>query len=145
MRILAMDVGDRRIGMAISDELGWTAQGINTLERRNQEYDMEQIANTIKLYDPIKLIIGLPRNMNGSIGPQEKKVKKFGDLLSKKVFHGDIVYWDERLTSVMADRIMLEADMSRKRRKTNVDMMSAVIILQSYLDYLSNQKDEKGV
>ncbi len=140
MRILAMDVGDKRIGMAISDVMGWTAQGIETLERKNLKYDMEQIAKTIALYNPEKLVLGLPRNMNGTIGPQGQKVKEFGQQLKSEVFQGEIVYWDERLTSVFANRIMIDADISRKKRKKSVDRMAAVFILQSYLDYLSNQR-----
>lgn len=139
MRILAMDVGDRRIGMAVSDVMGWTAQGIDTLERKNKKYDKEQIAKTIDLYHPEKLVLGLPRNMNGTIGPQGEKVKAFGDFIKKEVYQGEIIYWDERLTSVLANRIMIDADVSRKRRKDKVDMMAAIFILQSYLDYINKQ------
>ena len=140
MRILAMDVGDRRIGMAVSDIMGWTAQGIETLERRNDKYDKEKIAKAIDLYNPEKIVLGLPRNMNGTIGPQGEKVKEFGQLLKEEVYKGEIIYWDERLTSVLANRIMIDADLSRRKRKKNVDMMAAVFILQSYLDYINNQK-----
>ncbi|NLI60547.1 MAG: Holliday junction resolvase RuvX [Clostridiales bacterium] len=140
MRILAMDVGDRRIGMAVSDIMGWTAQGIETLERRNDKYDIEKIAKAIDLYNPEKIVLGLPRNMNGTIGPQGEKVKEFGQLLKEEVYKGEIIYWDERLTSVLANRIMIDADLSRRKRKKNVDMMAAVFILQSYLDYINNQK-----
>ena len=140
MRILAMDVGDRRIGMAVSDIMGWTAQGIETLERRNDKYDKEKIAKAIDLYNPEKIVLGLPRNMNGTIGPQGEKVKEFGQLLKEEVYKGEIIYWDERLTSVLANRVMIDADLSRRKRKKNVDMMAAVFILQSYLDYINNQK-----
>ena len=139
MRILAMDVGDRRIGMAVSDIMGWTAQGIDTLERKSQKYDMEQIATTIDLDNPEKLVLGLPRNMNGTIGPQGEKVKEFGNLLKKEVYQGEMIYWDERLTSVLANRIMIDADVSRKRRKQSVDRMAAIFILQSYLDFINSQ------
>lgn len=142
MRILAMDVGDRRIGMAVSDMMGWTAQGIDTLERKGRKYDMEQIGKVITQYNPGKLVLGLPKNMNGTIGPQGEKVKEFGKLLKSQVYQGEIVYWDERLTSVLANRIMINADVSRKKRKENVDRMAAIFILQSYLDFINNQ--EKG-
>ena len=79
--------------------------------------------------------------MNGTIGPQGQKVKEFGELLKSEIYKGEIIYWDERLTSVMANRIMLDADISRAKRKKNVDMMAAVFILQSYLDFINNQKE----
>lgn len=141
MRILAMDVGDRRVGMAISDPMGWTAQGIETLERKNNKQDMEQIAKLIKRYNPEKIVIGLPKNMNGSIGPQGQKVKEFAELLKSEVYKGEIIFWDERLTSVMANRLMIDADVSRAKRKKKVDKMAAVFILQSYLDFINNQKE----
>lgn len=141
MRILAMDVGNRRVGMAISDPMGWTAQGIETLERKNNKQDMEQIAKLIKRYNPEKIVIGLPKNMNGSIGPQGQKVKEFAELLKSEVYKGEIIFWDERLTSVMANRLMIDADVSRAKRKKKVDKMAAVFILQSYLDFINNQKE----
>ncbi len=136
-----MDVGDRRVGMAISDPMGWTAQGIETLERKNNKQDMEQIAKLIKRYNPEKIVIGLPKNMNGSIGPQGQKVKEFAELLKSEVYKGEIIFWDERLTSVMANRLMIDADVSRAKRKKKVDKMAAVFILQSYLDFINNQKE----
>ena len=142
MRILAMDVGDKRIGMAVSDEMGWTAQGIETLERKVESEDLERIREIIKYYSPEKIVIGLPKNMNGTLGFQGEKVKEFGELLKSKVFSGEIIYWDERLTTAHAHRVMLEGDMSRRKRKKKVDKIAAVFILQSYLDYLNNQKKE---
>ncbi len=136
-----MDVGNRRVGMAISDPMGWTAQGIETLERKNNKQDMEQIAKLIKRYNPEKIVIGLPKNMNGSIGPQGQKVKEFAELLKSEVYKGEIIFWDERLTSVMANRLMIDADVSRAKRKKKVDKMAAVFILQSYLDFINNQKE----
>jgi len=141
LRILAMDVGDKRIGMAISDQMGWTAQGIDTLERKSEEEDLEKIQDVIKHYSPEKIVIGLPKNMDGSLGFQGEKVKEFGELIAK-VFPGEIIYWDERLTTVYAHRILIEGDMSRRKRKKKVDKIAAVFILQSYLDYLNNQKKE---
>ncbi|NLJ67172.1 MAG: Holliday junction resolvase RuvX [Clostridiales bacterium] len=140
MRILAMDVGDRRIGMAISDSLGLMAHGIETLVRKGEKHDMERIGQIIDIYKPDKMVLGLPINMNGTIGPQSEKVKKFGDLIKEHGFTGDIIYWDERLTSMQANRIMIDADVSRKKRKENVDMMAAIFILQGYLDFTNNKK-----
>ena len=136
-----MDVGDKRIGMAISDQMGWTAQGIDTLERKSEEEDLEKIQDVIKHYSPEKIVIGLPKNMDGSLGFQGEKVKEFGELIAK-VFPGEIIYWDERLTTVYAHRILIEGDMSRRKRKKKVDKIAAVFILQSYLDYLNNQRKE---
>lgn len=135
-----MDVGDRRIGMAVSDVMGWTAQGIDTLERRGQAYDMEYIGKLIAQYNPEKLVLGLPKNMNGTIGPQGEKVREFGELIKSKLYKGEIIYWDERLTSVQANRVMIDADISRKGRKHRVDRMAAVFILQSYLDFIGNKE-----
>lgn len=138
MRILSMDVGDKRIGMAISDSLGWTAQGIDTLERGNIQSDKGYIQNILNKYTPEKIVIGLPLNMNGSLGPQGEKVKSFANQL-QEYYSGEIVFWDERLTSVSAHKTMIQADMSRKKRKQRVDQLAAVLILQSYLDYLNRK------
>jgi putative Holliday junction resolvase len=136
LRILSLDVGDRRIGMAISDVLGWTAQGIDTLERKNDHEDIEKIKRIFELYKPERIVIGLPRNMNGTLGPQGEKVIKFGDFLKKKI-NTEIVYWDERLSTVSAHKALIEGDVSRKKRKKHVDRLAAVFILQSYLDYIN--------
>ena len=133
-----MDVGDKRIGMAVSDALGWTAQGIDTLVRRSNQYDKEFVKNILEQYQPQKIVVGLPKNMNGSLGPQGEKVKAFADKL-QDYYNGEIVFWDERLTTVSAHKAMIEADMSRKKRKQRVDQVAAVLILQSYLDYLNRK------
>jgi len=138
LKILSMDVGDRRIGMAVSDDLGYTAQGIATLMRRSSQYDLEQIKKTVDQYRPDCIVMGLPKNMNGTLGFQGEKVKQFAEEL-KSVLQQKIVFWDERLTTVSAHRAMLEADMSRKKRRERVDQIAAVLILQSYLD-CQNQK-----
>ncbi|MGI6538759.1 MAG: Holliday junction resolvase RuvX [Caldicoprobacterales bacterium] len=136
MRILSMDIGDKRIGMAVSDAMGWTAQGILTLERRSMNSDMEQIERIINKYQVERIVIGLPKNMDGTIGLQGEKIKVFAESLRKR-FSKEIVFWDERLTTVSAHKVMLEADLSRKKRKERVDQIAAVLILQSYLDYLN--------
>lgn len=133
-----MDVGDKRIGMAISDVMGWTAQGIPTLERRNKKYDLEFIRNVIEEYQPERIVVGLPKNMNGSIGPQGEKVKAFAENL-KEHFKQEILFWDERLSTVSAHKVMIQGDVSRKKRKERVDQVAAVLILQNYLDYLSQR------
>lgn len=138
MRILSMDVGDKRIGMAISDALGWTAQGIDTLVRRYNKSDQEFIQNILDKYTPKKIVVGLPKNMNGTLGPQGEKVKLFANQL-REYYSGEIVFWDERLTTVAAHKTMIEADVSRKKRKQKVDQLAAVLILQSYLDYFNRK------
>lgn len=138
MRILSMDVGDKRIGLAISDALGWTAQGIETLERRGIKYDLDKLQEIVKEHKPQHIVVGLPKNMNGSIGPQGEKVKEFAENI-KSHLDLEIVYWDERLTTVSANKMMIEADVSRQKRKKKVDQIAAVLILQSYLDYINRK------
>lgn len=138
MKILSMDVGDRRIGMAVSDALGWTAQGIPTLERRSNQYDLDKIREVLEEYKPECIIVGLPKNMNGTLGPQGEKVMAFAEKLKIR-FGLPVEYWDERLTTVSAHKAMIEADMSRQKRKKRVDQIAAVLILQSYLDYLNRE------
>jgi putative Holliday junction resolvase len=138
LKILSMDVGDRRIGMAVSDALGWTAQGIPTLERRSIRHDLEKIQEVLEQHKPDYILVGLPKNMNGTLGPQGEKVMAFAEKLKSR-FNLQVEYWDERLTTVSAHKAMIEADLSRKKRKTRVDQIAAVLILQSYLDYLNRK------
>ncbi len=141
MRILSMDVGDRRIGLAVSDPLGWTAQGLETLQRRSLDADLLYIHELVLKYAPEKIVIGLPKNMNNSIGPQGEKVLEFGEVL-KQQLEPEIVFWDERLSSVAAHRVMIAGDVRRDKRKQRVDQLAAVIILQNYLDFIQNKKEE---
>lgn len=141
MRILALDVGDRHVGVAVSDPLGIMANAVKTFERSSKSADMAEVKSLVQKYSPHKLVLGLPKNMNGTIGPQAKKVLKFGQLIEDHI-DIDVIYWDERLTTVSADRAMLEGDLSRKKRKEIVDKIAAVFILQGYLDYERNKKEE---
>lgn len=134
MRIIGLDVGDRRIGIAISDELGITAQGLEVIETSGNGKDIERILELIKKYNATQVVLGLPVNMNGTIGPRGELTKKFGDKL-KKFTDVTIDYWDERLTTVVAEKALIEADLSRKKRKGVIDKLAAVLILQNYLDY----------
>ncbi len=136
MRILGLDVGDRTIGVAISDPLGFTAQGITTIRRKSLEMDIEKIKEICNEYQVETIISGLPKNMNGTIGEQAEKVQKFCADLSEHV-DIEIKFWDERLTTIAAHRVMIEADMSRKKRKGLVDKIAATYILQGYLDRIS--------
>lgn len=133
-RILALDVGDKRIGIAVSDPLGFTAQGIETFHRTGDETaDAAYILSVAEKYKPVKLLFGMPRNMNGTYGPQAEKVKAFADTILAD-WDGEHMFYDERLTTVSAERILVDADMSRKKRRQVVDKLAAVVILQGYLD-----------
>ena len=134
MRILSLDVGDKRIGVAVSDELGITAQGIGVIENTGNGKDIESIRKFVDDYNVNKVVIGLPKNMNGTLGPRGEVTKKFGAKL-EKLIDIPIVYWDERLTTVIAEKTLIEADISRKKRKGVVDKLAAVLILQNYLDF----------
>ena len=133
MRVLGLDVGDRTIGVAVSDPLGFTAQGITTIRRKSIETDIAQIVDICSQYNVETIVSGLPKNMNGTIGEQAQKVQSFCEVL-KETVNIEIKFWDERLTTVAAHRVMLEADMSRKKRKSIVDKIAATYILQGYLD-----------
>ena len=132
-RTAALDVGERTIGIAVSDLLGITAQGLDTVRRSNIETDLEHVIKVIKDYDVNLVVIGLPKNMNNTLGPSADRAKEFGDELSKRI-DIEIKYWDERLTTVSAQRTLLEGDVSRKKRKQVVDKIAAVMILQNYMD-----------
>ena len=138
LRILAFDIGEKRIGVAVSDPLGITAQGIETYHRTE---DLEQdVAHLIKLangYKPVKIVFGLPRNMDGSYGFQAQITREFADAVLAK-WDGDHAFQDERLTTASARRVLIEADVSRDKRKQVIDKVAAVLILQSYLDAHGN-------
>lgn len=138
MRILGLDYGDARIGVAISDELGWTAQGLEVIQVQSDADAVRRIGQLIQAYHVDSIVLGLPKNMNGTIGPRGECSIAFAEKL-KKTFALPVVLWDERLSTVAAERTLLAADVSRKKRKRVRDKMAAAIILQSYLD--AQQKD----
>ncbi len=132
-RVLALDVGEKRIGLAVSDPLGFTAQGLETYHRTGDlEKDIDYIIRVANSYRPVKLLFGLPRNMDGSYGFQAEYVREFAGEVQKK-WDGEYDFEDERLTTVSATRMLLEADVSRGKRKKVVDKIAAVFILESYL------------
>ncbi len=133
MRIMGLDVGSHTIGIAISDELGLTAQGLKTLQRKSPEEDFREIAAIISQFGVERIVVGLPRSMDGSLGKQAEFVLNWIDAL-KDNFQVPVVTWDERLSTVGASKILLEADLSRKKRKKVIDKVAAVLILQGYLD-----------
>lgn len=133
MRILGLDVGDARIGVSISDELGLMAHGLCVIERKNIKHDIRAIQEIIAENNVEKLVIGLPKMLSGEIGIQAQKVQKFAEKLSKRL-NIPIVLWDERLTTVAANRILRECGVSPKKRKKIVDQLAASIILDTYLE-----------
>lgn len=136
-RILALDVGDKRIGLAVSDSLGITAQGLETFHRTgDEEKDVEYILGVAEKYAPVKLLFGLPRNMDGSYGFQSEKVRAFADKVLER-FEGEYVFYDERLTTVTAENVLNEAKLDWKKRRKVVDKLAAVVILQGYLQSIS--------
>lgn len=138
MKIMGLDYGDRRIGVAVSDAFGWTAQGVETIERRREGGEFDRIAELTKQLEVEEIVVGLPKNMNGSIGPRGEICMAFADDLQSRL-KLPVHLWDERLTTVSAQRTLLEADVSRKKRKGVVDKMAASLILQNYLDSKSKK------
>jgi putative holliday junction resolvase len=132
-RILGLDVGSRRIGIAVSDPLGITAQGLETLERRNKRHDFEQLARVIRNYEVREIVVGLPLRMSGVEGTQADKMQAFAEELRKR-FRLPVHLWDERLTSAEANRLLRETDMSIEKRGKAVDQMAAVLILQGWME-----------
>ncbi|HLS20923.1 MAG TPA: Holliday junction resolvase RuvX [Bacillota bacterium] len=135
MKIIGLDVGSKTIGVAISDALGWTAQGLTTIKwnENNLSSADEPLVHIIDEHEITQAVIGLPKNMDGSIGERGEAVKRFADHF-KNVHQIPTVFFDERLSTMAAERTLLEADMSRKKRAKVIDKVAAVVILQNYLD-----------
>ena len=140
-RTMGLDVGSRTIGVAVSDELGITAQGLKTIRRKSSEEDLKELSQIIRQFEIKKLVVGLPKNMDGSLGKQAEVVFKWIKSVQQKLSL-PIVTWDERLSTVGASKILLEADLSRKKRKGVIDKIAAVLILQGYMDQARNRRDE---
>lgn len=133
MRIIGLDVGDRTIGVALSDELGWTAQALEVIHRKNLKEDIGRIREIIDSYKVSQLIVGLPRDMDGKEGKQAKKVLEFVKAVESKI-DVPLKTWDERFTTRQAERTLLEGNLSRSKRKKIIDKVAAQVILQGYLD-----------
>lgn len=135
MRVLGLDVGTKTVGVALSDEMGWTAQGIETIrinEERNK-FGFERVQELVKQYNVDTIVVGLPKNMNGTIGPRGEACQQYAEQL-RKLLGIEVIMWDERLSTMAAERLLISADVSRKKRKQVIDKMAAVVILQGYLD-----------
>ena len=134
MRALALDIGDKTIGVAVSDLLGITAQGVETIRRTSNKDDLKRLGELLTQYEATTFIIGLPKNMDGSEGTRCELVKKFAAKICAAFTDVEQIFWDERLSTVAASRSLIEADLSRKKRKKVIDKMAAVYILQGWLD-----------
>lgn len=132
-RILGLDVGSRRIGLAVSDPLGITAQGIETLQRRNKRHDFDRLEQVIQEYDVREMVVGLPLRMSGAEGRQAEKIHAFVDDLRGR-FKLPVYLWDERLTSAEANRLLRTTDLSIEKRAKAVDRMAAILILQGWME-----------
>ncbi|MEM5633445.1 Holliday junction resolvase RuvX [Bacillus cereus] len=135
MRILGLDVGTKTVGVAISDEMGWTAQGLETIKINEERghFGFDRISELVKQYNVDKIVVGLPKNMNGTIGSRGEACQQFAENL-RELLQLDVVMWDERLSTMAAERLLISADVSRKKRKQVIDKMAAVVILQGFLD-----------
>lgn len=142
MRIMGVDYGDSRIGIAVSDPFGWTAQGVETIHWKGDlNKPVSRIQQLVKDYGVERVIVGFPRNMNGTVGPRGEKTQEFIDLLKERLGI-EILKWDERLTTVAANRIMHEMGVKTNKKKGVVDQIAAVYILQGFLDSISKNGPE---
>ncbi len=145
MRILGLDFGGHTVGVAVSDSLGITAQGVEIIRRKSPgklRQTLARIESLVSSYGVVKIVLGYPKNMNGTEGERCEKTKEFRDMLVRRV-NLPVELWDERLTTVAADNIMTESNITGERRKEYVDEIAAMLILQGYLDYLSNQSKKE--
>lgn len=144
MRIMALDVGERRIGVAVSDPLGLTAQAHSVLERRRPEVDLATLAALAKELEAERVVVGFPRRLDGSVGIQGEKVKEFADSLAN-VLPVPVELYDERLTTVEAEGVLLAGDLSRRRRRQVIDKVAAALILDGYLRRFSGKNKPRPV
>jgi putative Holliday junction resolvase len=135
-RILGLDMGEKRIGLAVSDPLGITAQGLEVWIRRNRQADLDHLLQIAREYQVQLIVVGLPRHMDGRLGDAAPGIMEFAGALGEAL-RVEVIPWDERLTTAAAERVLIQADVSRRRRRQVVDQLAAVLILQSYLDSLA--------
>ncbi|MBS6105701.1 MULTISPECIES: Holliday junction resolvase RuvX [Anaerococcus] len=132
-RIMGLDVGDKTIGVALSDPMFLIANPLETIKRKKASLDIKRLVEIIDEYDVETIVVGLPKNMNNSIGPQSMKVMSFVDLLKKQT-DKEIIYQDERMTTIQSERVLIDMDVRRENRKKHIDKIAAGFILQTYLD-----------
>lgn len=133
MRIMGLDIGTKTIGVAVSDPLGWTAQGIKVIRRHTWADDIQELKDTVLEYQVEELLIGLPRRTTGDLGPEAEKIQLEGDKIGEALGL-PVTYWNEWFSTVSAEQVLLAADVSRKRRRQVIDRLAAAIILQNFLD-----------
>ena len=133
MRILALDVGTKTIGVAVSDELGIAAHGVTTIKRKELKRDLEALRKLIDEYKPCEILVGVPYRSDGAVGKSGREILKFAEEI-RKAFQISVEFWDESYSTVSAEGLLLEADLSRKKRKKVIDKMAAVFILEEYLE-----------
>lgn len=134
MRSMSLDVGTKTIGIAVSDLTGLIASGVETIRRTSIERDYQRLGELIKEYEVDTLVVGYPKNMNGTVGERAQACVALAEELKVKFAPIKVVMWDERLSTVAAERVLIDADMRRNKRKKIIDTMAAVVILQNYLD-----------
>ena len=134
MRIMALDLGTRTIGVAVSDVTGLIANGIETVRRTSPERDFSRLEQLVAQWEIGEIVLGYPKNMNGTIGERAKVSEQFAEELKNRFPGISVVLWDERLSTVAAERVLIDADLQRKKRRKVIDMMAAVVILQNFLD-----------
>lgn len=134
MRILGLDVGSKTIGVACSDALGITAQGIETIQRQSKKKDFARLRELVREKEVHRIVVGRPRHMNGDYSENMEKIEEYIDAFKKTIPQVEFVYWDERLTTVMAEKVLMEGNVRREKRKQYIDKMAAILILQNYLD-----------
>ena len=140
MRIMGLDVGSQTIGVSVSDPFGWTAQGVETIRHTTREKDFQRLGELVKTYEVELFVLGMPLNMNGTKGMRAERTEAFAEELKASFPYVAQTFCDERLTTVMAQKELIAADVSRKKRKQVIDKMAAVAILQGYLDWRAHQK-----
>ena len=146
MRILGLDYGSKTVGVAVSDPLGFTAQGVEIIRRKSENkmrQTLARIEELIAQYQVEEIVLGLPKNMNNTLGDRAEKSLELKETLERRTGQ-PVVMWDERLTTVSANRVLMETGVRRENRKEHVDEIAAVFILQGYLDYLANKNEETG-
>lgn len=146
MRILGLDYGSKTVGVAVSDPLGFTAQGVEIIRRKSENkmrQTLARIEELIAQYQVEEIVLGLPKNMNNTLGDRAEKSLELKETLERRTGL-PVVMWDERLTTVSANRVLMETGVRRENRKKHVDEIAAVFILQGYLDYLANKNEETG-
>lgn len=132
--IIGLDVGEKRIGVAKTDELGFMAHAVGMIERRSDRYAVHEIKQLVIEWKAEKIVVGLPKDMSGKVGRMAEKVMRFGDLLKKEMPEAALEYWDERLSTKGAERTLIGMDVSRSKRKQVIDKLAAQSILQNYLE-----------